>query len=348
MSTVTSQNYPLYPFRFAPIYKEYCWGGSKIAPLFHRTTGTERKIAESWEVVDHESSVSMITNGPLAGSSLHDVVSTRPEGIFGAESRLFNRFNRFPLMLKYIDAEEMISVQVHPSEERAKALGLPDSGKCEAWIVVHADPESEMYIGFNRSCTREEVEDALRKDDLVSLLHRIEPKKGDCFLIEPGTVHSAGKGVLFAEVQQASDLTYRLYDWNRNDRSLHVEQALQTIQYDREIVQPQKPYPTEYRNCERLVLCEGFTLNRWTCADMFAWTTDNRCHIWSVLEGCITAIFHLGRRGTPESVSGRQSDPIAMECLHPGDTLMVPNFCRSIQWTNDGNAPAVLLDLVGA
>ena len=120
-----------------------------------------------------------------------------------------------------------------------------------------------------------------------------------------------------------------------------------SINYDAGPVSAQIPHPTEYKNCERLVISDYFTLNRWTCNEMFSWTCDNRCHIWSVLQGNVTAIFHLGRRTTPEGLSGRQSDPIAMECLKRGDTLLVPNSCRSIQWTVDTDEPVILLDLVG-
>ena len=346
------QNQPLYPFRFEPIYKDYFWGGTRIKDCFQRPLTPDGRVAESWEVVDHENGVSLVSNGPLAGLSLHEITSARPEGVFGIESHLFDRFGRFPLMLKYINAEEMLSVQVHAKESLARELGYPDTGKAEAWLVVDAAPESVMYIGFNRHYSQSDVQTAIEEERIESLLHRIHPKVGDCYLIEPGTVHSMGKGVLLAEVQQTSDMTFRLFDWNRKDengseRPLHVTQGLQAIDYQIGAVFPQKPYPSEYPNCERLVICDEFTLNRWSFDEVMVWSTDSRCHIWSVLQGNVTAIFHLGRRGTPESLSGRQSDPIAMECLKQGDTLLVPNTCRSIQWTSDSDTPVVLLDVYG-
>lgn len=351
-NTTLLRNFPLYPFRFTPVYKDYFWGGDRIRNYFRRPIAPGTAVAESWEIVDHANGESVISNGPLSGMTLHEIVSSRPESIYGAESFLFDRFNRFPLMLKYVDAMEMLSVQVHPSEQRARELGYHDTGKSEAWIVVEAKPGSELYLGFNKSYTQEEVENALQKGQIVSLLNKLTPKAGDCFLVEPGTVHSAGKGVLLAEVQQTSDMTFRLYDWDRVDetgqaRQLHIEQALKSINYQRGPVAPQKSYSTEYKNCECLVIDERFTLNRWTCHDVFSWTTDNRCHIWSILHGSATAIFHMGRRGSPENCSGRQSDPIAMECMKAGDTLMVPNTCRSVQWSCDSDEPTVLLDLVG-
>ena len=345
----TLQKLPMYPFRFEPIYKEYFWGGSRIENRFMRTAIPHGRIAESWEVVDHENGVSAIANGPFAGKSLHEAVVSHPEGIFGTKTNPLDRFGRFPLMLKYINAEELVSVQVHPDETKAADLGYPDSGKAEAWIVVDAAPESVMYIGWNRPYSRSDVVSALREGRIESLLHKIQPKVGDCFMIEPGTVHTLGGGILVAEVQQTSDMTFRLFDWNRkdtdgNERPLQVEQALQAINYQQGAVFPQKPFPAEYRDCQRLVTSNGFTLNRWSFEEMMVWASDNRCHIWSVLHGSVTAIFHLGRRGTPENLSGRQSDPIVMECLNRGDTLLVPNACRSIQWTSDGDEGVILLD----
>ncbi len=349
---ISLQKIPMYPFRFEPIYKDYVWGGSRMNDVFKRSSFPRGKVAESWEVVDHENGGSVISNGPFAGISLHEIASSRPEGIFGIESHLFDRFGRFPLMLKYISAEEMTSVQVHPKEMRARELGYPDTGKSEAWVVVDAAPDSVMNIGFNQQYSESDIASALQEGRIESLLHRIKPKVGDCYLIEPGVVHSVGKGVLLAEVQQTSDMAFRLFDWNRKDergkeRPLQIEQALKAIDYKKEAVSAQKPYPTEYRGCERLVICNEFTLNRWRFDDMMVWSTDNRCHIWTVLQGCATAIFHLGRRGTPENVSGRQSDPIAMECLKRGDSLLVPNSCRSIQWTADSDTPVILLDVYG-
>ena len=352
-STAILKKSPLYPFRLQPIYKDYLWGGSRIRESLHRDIEPGRTVAESWDVSDHAGGVSIIENGPLAGVSIHDLVAARPEGVFGTESKLFDRFSRFPLMFKYIDAKKMTSVQVHPDEENAKNQGFHDTGKAEAWIVLEADPGSVIYAGFKKPTNRNEVEAALKAGTIESLLNRVEPKPGDCYMIPPGTIHSAGNGVFLAEVQQTSDMSFRLFDWNQTDesgkeRQLHTEQSLRCINYDFGPVIAQVPHPTEYKNCERLVISEFFTLNRWVCNEMFSWTSDNRCHIWSVLQGNVTAIFHLGRRIMPEDMSGRQSDPIAMECLKRGDTLLVPNSCRSIQWTVDGTESVVLVDLVSS
>jgi len=310
-----------YPFRFHPIYKEFLWGGEHIKACFQREAVPNGKVAESWEVVDHENEVSLIANGFFSGKSLHDIVASQPEGIFGVATHPLDRFGRFPLILKYIDADGMVPVQVHPQVQKT-------------WIVVEAAPESVMYLGFNRHYSQADVVAAIQEGRIESLLHRIQPKVGDCYLIEPGTVHSLGNEILVAEVQQTGD----------NFLPLPIEQALQAINYQQEAVFPQKPSPTGYRDCKRLVMSDELMLNRWSFGETAVWASDNRCHIWSVLQGSVTAIFHLGRRGTPESFSGRQSDPILMECLKPGDTLLVPGACRSIQWTNDGDATVILLD----
>ena len=315
------QRLPLYPFRFEPIYKEYAWGGSCIRDCFRRESIPKGKAAESWEIVDHEQGGSVITNGPFAGRPLHEIVTSRPE------------VGRFPLRLKYVDAEEMVPVQVYPNACQAKA-----------WVVVEAAPESVMYLGLNRHYSPSDAASAIREGRIESLLHKIHPKVGECYLIEPGTIHSLGHGILVAEVQQTGGKPFYLFDWNRKEVPLQIEPALQVIDYQQGTVFSQKPSPTEYRHCQRLVTSAEFTLNRWIFDEMMVWVSDNRYHIWSVLQGSVTAIFHLGRRGTPENLSGRQSDPLVMECLKRGDTLLVPSVCRSVQWSSDSDEPVILLD----
>ncbi len=328
----------MYPFRLEPIYKEYSWGGHRIKDRFQRTTIPDGKVAESWEIVDHENDANLIINGPFAGKSLREIIAACPVGFFETGINPLDRSGRFPLMLKYINAEEQASVQVYPR-----------SGQAKVWIVVDAAPEGVLYLGFNRPYPQSDVASAAREGRLESLLHKIHPKVGDCYRIEPGTVHSLGNGILVAEVQRTGDTPFCLFNWNkketeRNEPPPRIDQALQAIDSQQGAVFSQKPTPTEYRNCQRLVTSEEFLLNRWSFDEMAVWASDNRFHIWSVLQGNATAVFHLGRRGTPENMSGRQSDPIAMERLKRGDTLLIPVSCRSIQWTNDGDEPVVLLD----
>ena len=179
---------PLYPFRLKPIYKDYLWGGNRICETLQRKVDPNRTIAESWEVSDHDGGVSVIENGPLTGVAIHDLILARREGVFGAESKMFDRFSRFPLMFKYIDAMKMISVQVHPDEETAKKHDFHDTGKAEAWMVLEANPGSLMYIGFKKPSSQSEVEAALKNGTIDSLLNRVEPKPGDCYMIPPGMV----------------------------------------------------------------------------------------------------------------------------------------------------------------
>lgn len=348
MSDSTVSLRPLYPLRFAPIYKDYLWGGNRLESLFGRPLAGAQ-IAESWEIADHEHGESVVMNGPLRGVSLHELVRTRPKELFGrSRYPTDDPHARFPVMLKYLDAKRTLSIQVHPSTEDARRLSLPDSGKTEAWIVVDAVPWSEYYVGFKEAYDRSTIENALARGTLADLLNPIEARVGDCILIEAGTPHALGDGVMVAEVQATSDMTFRLFDWNRLDgsgkpRPLAVKEALESLDFERGPVKPRHPRlgPKEY--CETLIEHEQFVLERWTTSTQFNWNADGRCRLWTVLSGMATAIFTAGRRTMAIEASGRASDSNAIEELHCGDSILVPAVTRSIRWVSEGETPLVLL-----
>lgn len=337
---------PLYPFRFEPIYKKFSWGGTRFASIFHRPLSKRETFAESWELADLEKGGNVITNGYYAGKMLHELITLRSDDFFRSETRQLDRFGCFPLTLKFIDAQGKLDLHVHPS----------DTGKSVVWLVLDAEPDAVIYAGFDQSYSRRQVESALHEGRFESLLQKMKPNVGDCFVFRPGVVHSAANGLLLAEVQTTDLISNPFYTWNSNktDRAdnniLGLEKALPLIRYDVPLVQPQLPQRPpfmESRSCELLARCEEFIVNRWTFDEVMIWSEDYHCHIWSVLQGAATAIFHLGRRSSPGGVSGRQSDPIYMEKLQQGDTILVPPLCRSIQWTSDGDNPVVLLDILG-
>jgi hypothetical protein len=198
------------PLLFTPLYRRYIWGGRRFAAAFGRPLPPGDDYAESWELVDRAADQSLVRAGPLAGMSLGRIVRERGSDLFGHPPPA-----AFPLLFKFLDANRVLSVQVHPDDERAARLEPPDRGKTEAWYVVAAEPESRIYAGLREGVGREELAAAIRAGTCEAVLHAFEPSPGDCVFIPAGTVHAIGAGLLVAEIQQSSDVTYRLFDWNR-------------------------------------------------------------------------------------------------------------------------------------
>ena len=202
---------PLYPLRFTPILRRLIWGGRRLGTLLHKPIGDASDYAESWEISDYREAISVVENGPLAGSTIRELIQWYGPALLG---RAQASRDQFPLLVKYIDAHQDLSVQVHPDDERGRRLA-GDSGKTETWVILQAEPGSLIYAGLQPEVTRNQFADAIRSGKAEPLLHRVEPKPGDCILIESGTVHAIGAGVLLAEIQQTSDATFRVYDWGR-------------------------------------------------------------------------------------------------------------------------------------
>lgn len=256
----------LYPLRVTPIYKTAIWGGRKLARLLNRSLPEGEHFAESWNVSGHPSGLSVVENGPLAGISLQDLLETYSEELLGAHSAL--NFERFPLMVKFLDANRQLSVQVHPNEEYVRENQLEDAAKAEAWVVLDVVPGSRMTLGFQKPVSRSDVAEALKKNALEDILYKREPQPGECYFLPAGTVHSLGAGIFLYEIQQCSNLTFRLYDWNREDeygrrRELHVERALETLKPEHWNSEPVKPRKIS-EGCERLVESDAFCLERLT------------------------------------------------------------------------------------
>jgi len=313
----------LEPLSFRPLFKEYVWGGRRLGTVLGKPIGEGDRYAESWEVVDHGADQSIVAEGPLAGKTLHEVVMD-----FGPQ--LFGRHHpqpQFPLLLKFLDAQLTLSVQVHPNDAQGELLTPPDLGKTEAWVVLAAEPGSKIYAGLKPGVDRARLERELAAGTCDNCLHQLEPRIGDCIFLEAGTVHALGDGLVIAEIQQASNTTFRLFDWNRLDRDgkprpLHIMESLYTIDYARGPVAPQVPQPTDRPHVERLVACDKFVLDRWHFEAPQKCGGDNRCHIVAVLEGDV-------------AVKGKS--------YTRGQSLLIPAACSNAVIEPQGRG--VLLDM---
>jgi mannose-6-phosphate isomerase len=316
---------PLYPLRFQPILRRYLWGGRRLESL-GKTLGAGQDYAESWEVVDHNADQSVVLRGPLEGTTLAELVEMQGPALLGRHAPL----KHFPLLFKFLDAHDRLSIQVHPDDARAAQLDPPDLGKTEAWVVLDAQPGSYLFAGLRQGIEREVLRRELARHTAELCIERIEPRPGDCFFLPAGVVHALGPGLLIAEIQQASDTTYRLYDWSRlgpdgQPRPLHVDAALEAIDYVYGPVAPQRPEPTDKDFVERLVACDKFVLDRWKLSSSATVGGDQRCHILAVLQGSV-------------AIAG---DPVA-EPLVRGGVVLLPAGCGATLVTPQGDA--TLLD----
>ncbi len=251
---------------------------------------SDENWAESWEVVDHPEHESLIANGPLAGKTLGWLMREHKQWLVGDCPAVAGRF---PLLLKYLDCHRVLSVQVHPDDEYGLKMTPPDLGKTEAWYIIKADPGAILYAGLKPGIDRAGLAEAIEQGKTAECLHVIEPKAGDCVFIPAGTVHALGAGLLVAEIQQSSNTTFRLYDWDRVDaqgqsRPLHVKQSLETIDFDSGPRQCQVPQATEQPGRVRLVECDKFCFDRWSDVERCTLGGDGRFHILTVPSGRVS------------------------------------------------------------
>jgi len=222
----------LYPLKFHPIFKERVWGGRKLEELFEKKLPPNAPIGESWEITHRPEGVSVIANGSLAGKNLHWLMEHHSQELLGPAR---SQDGRFPLLIKILDAREKLSLQVHPPARLAAQLG--GEPKTEMWYIAHAQAGAELYVGLRRGVSRAEFERRIRDGTVADCFHRVEVKAGDVMFLPSGRVHAIGAGVVIFEIQQNSDTTYRVFDWNRvgldgKPRELHVAQSLQCIDFD--------------------------------------------------------------------------------------------------------------------
>ncbi|MDT8400227.1 MAG: type I phosphomannose isomerase catalytic subunit [Bacteroidales bacterium] len=253
----------LYPLKFLPILKERVWGGSRLMTDYGKIAPEGAKIGESWELSGVQGDISLIANGFLEGNNLEELVEVYMGDLVG--ETIFERFGReFPLLIKFIDANEDLSIQVHPPDELAKQRHHA-YGKTEMWYILEANQDAKIYTGFKQEMTKELLIKSLERGDIAEKLNIENPEPGDVFFLPAGRVHAIGKGVVLTEIQQTSDITYRIWDWGRKGldgkpRDLHTELAIDAIDY--KLYDSYRTHPEPERNqTVNIVDCKYFTSN---------------------------------------------------------------------------------------
>jgi len=317
----------LYPLRFKPTFRRYLWGGRRLKTVLNKPLGPGDDYAESWEIVDHGADQSVIANGDHAEKTLHQIVTEFPQELFGQHPS----FESFPLLFKFLDAKRDLSVQVHPNDEQGSRLDPPDLGKTEAWVILDSEPDSRLYAGLKRGFDRAALAREVARGTTELCLHSFHPKPGECLFIPAGLVHAIGAGLLVAEIQQSSDTTFRLFDWNRTGadgqpRQLHIEESLETINYDFGPAEPQIPERTADPSRERLVVCDKFILDRQTSDQTTSVGGDQRFHMIAVLKGSLEI----------------ENDPEALP-LSKGHTMLLP--ASSGRCAIQPTEPSIWLDI---
>lgn len=309
--------------RFTPILKQKIWGGKKLNQLFHKNSDGSN-IGESWEISDVDGDESIVSNGNLKGRTLRSLLKEYKYDLVG--NYVYKTFGKqFPLLIKFIDAKEVLSIQVHPDDDLA---GLQESyGKTEMWYVMQADEEASIIIGFKENSSKEEYIQHLDNKTLLSILNVDKVTKGDVYFVPPGRVHAIGAGLLIAEIQQTSDITYRIYDWDRRDidgnyRELHTEKALKAIDFS-----AKKTYKTIYSKQEnvasQVVTCPYFTTNILPVKGKKEVDLLNKDSfiIYMCVEGEVTFIYNNQQ-----------------EIIRKGETILVPACIDKVEILSEGSS----------
>lgn len=311
---------PLYPLKFKTIFKDKIWGGQKIKTYLHKDFGDLPNCGETWEISGVKSDVSVVNGGALDGESLADLLAQYQDQLVG--KKVYDHFgNIFPILVKFIDANDDLSIQVHPNDELAKKRHN-SFGKTEMWYIIESDPGSTLISGFNKELTEQSYLDAFNSGHLMDVLNREPAKEGDVFFLPAGRVHTIGKGLLLAEIQQTSDITYRIYDFDRvdangNKRELHTEEALAAIDY-KHYDQYKTQYQPEKDETVELVKCPYFTTN---VLDATADTAKDYSNLDSfVIHVCLAGAYKLKYAG--------QTYEVKM-----GDCILLPKTIDRVELT---------------
>lgn len=317
----------LYPLIFSPAFHARVWGGRNLEKFLEKKLPAQSAIGESWEIYD----TNTIINGAYSGTTLKQLLSEFPKEIGGL---LYNGGD-FPLLVKFLDAQEWLSVQVHPNDDLAQSLEGQPRGKTECWFVIEAEPEAAIIYGFSKNITSQDFRDAINNGNVTELLHFVNVKKGDFVFVPAGTIHALGKGVIIYELQQTSDTTYRLYDWDRigldgAPRELHIDKGL--ICTDFSMIHPALHHGTTSINRqdyteEQLTDNPYFSLQRITnFTGIKEYSFDgNSAHIVTILEGTIT-------------ISGNFDDVI----IHKGMTVLLPAGLQHCQILANDNCELLI------
>ncbi|MCB0045179.1 MAG: class I mannose-6-phosphate isomerase [Caldilineaceae bacterium] len=279
-----------YPLTFAPIFQDYVWGGRNLADKLGRTI-PDGIIAESWEIAAHPDGSSTVADGPLAGKTLPEVQALLGADLTGTRNQAALKTGRFPLLIKLLDANRWLSVQVHPDDEYGLAHE-DDLGKTEMWIVLHAEPGAELIYGFKAGVSKAAFAEAIANGTVDAWLHHLPVQAGDVVFVPAGSIHALGPGTIVAEIQQNSNTTYRIDDWGR-PRPIHVQQALDVLNFD--LVEPEAltptPLPAQGLRREEIGRCAYFQTERlfMPAGSTFGGRCDGSTfEIWGVLAGSAT------------------------------------------------------------
>ncbi len=327
----------LQPLVFEPYLRPQVWGGRNLERLFHKQLPPEGRYGESWEVSGHRFHVSRVAEGPLRGTPLTDLCRLHAEELFGNQ---LLEDGRFPLLIKLLDCQELLSVQVHPDDRLAQRLLGDERGKTEAWVILDVGPNGRIFAGLQEGTGREELVRCLRAGSVDQCLHSFQPRVGDCILLPAGTVHAVGSGVVLAEVQQSSDVTFRLSDWNRlssdgRPRPLHIDEALEAIKFSAGPQFPVAPRPLAVsgagNRAEALVRCPYFSLDRYQVSAALPLPYVGCLSIWMVIAGAV--VLRAGDYCREFSA---------------GETVLVPASVREGRWEAPGpGRTACLLGVTG-
>lgn len=279
------------PLTFEPLLKRIRWGGRRLGTLLAKQIGPESDYAESWELADHADGQSRVASGPLMGMTLSALIRNHPKELLGRQAGA----TQFPLLIKFLDANDWLSLQVHPDDRLATKYNPAERGKTEAWVVLDAQPDSRLCAGLNPGMTQELLHQGLTTGAIENSLNLLPVRAGDCIFVPAGTVHALGPGIVLAEVQQQSNLTFRLYDWGRVDasgkpRPIHIQEALACTDFARGPVFPVQPVVLrdEWHRFEELVRCDYFVIHRHKVAEPFHIVTDDRFRILMSIHGNAT------------------------------------------------------------
>ena len=322
----------LLPLEFTPILKRARWGGERLGTQLHKLIGVEQDYGESWELSDYPGAPTLIASGEFTGWTLSHLIEKNPKALFGEGKR----YPLFPILIKFIDATDRLSLQVHPDAGHLPRFDATKSGKSEAWVILDALPESCIYAGLKQGIGPEQLRKHLKQGTVEECLHSYPVQKGDCVYIPAGTLHAIGEGILLAEVQQTSDVTYRLFDWHRLDQSgsprpVHVEQAISCIDFDLgpvDLLEPEKQSRANHQ-IEALLTCEHFSIRRYVARESFQLTSLNQAQILIVLEG-----------------SGQLDCSAETYELFQGKTLLVPAAASDCQIHVE--TPVTILEVIPA
>jgi len=318
----------LYPLKFEPILKDKIWGGSRLRTVLNKSNASD-KCGESWEISAVEGNISVVSNGFLAGNNLQELIEVYMGDLVG--DKIYDQFGiEFPLLIKFIDANDSLSIQVHPDDEMARRRHNA-YGKTEMWHIVEANEGAELISGFNKELTKEIYLDHLKNKTLREILNFEKVQAGDVFFMPAGRVHAIGPGILLAEIQQTSDVTYRIYDWDRVDdqgksRELHTDMALDAIDF-KHYNKYRTDYETELNFTTNLADCNYFT----TGLVYFNQPVEKDYNFID------SFVIYMCLEGSFDFVS----DQVKPMTIHAGESVLIPAVLKNVELIPDGTTRAL-------